>query len=89
MKTEIKHTREYADKLAEKLIKQQPDLFLRRKILSDGYMKALEETAAPELLEALIKIKDKINKEGEITIKGLSQEADLIFNAIEKATTKI
>ena len=49
---ETKHTKEYAEKLAKENVVYGESLGN----YVFGYMKAIEETAAPELLEALNKI---------------------------------
>lgn len=50
----LKHTKAYAEKLAEEKIKQQPDLFKRRSILVEGYMLAIKETGVEEMLDFII-----------------------------------
>lgn len=63
-----KHTQEYAEQIAinilrpkwehcfigDKLVQQPYTFLLEKRNIIEGYMKAVEETAAPELLEALI-----------------------------------
>lgn len=78
----LKHTKEYAEKLSQQNIKQQPDLFKRRSMFIEGYIKAIEETAASELLDALIDAK-KILDNSPIQFSHLN---DKINNAINKAT---
>lgn len=50
---ETKHTKEYA----EKMYLRQLDNYKEVGFV-DGYMKAIEETAAPDLLDALINLKN-------------------------------
>ena len=57
-----------------------------RMIFVSGYMKALEETAAPDMLEALLEYKRMIRDEGCITDFDQIKLSDLINEAINKAT---
>ncbi len=85
---ETKHTKEYANKLAVEYQKKYggyiDDFYL-------GYMAAVKETSAPDLLDALVELRSKIqyeqgfnklNQQG----KDWSKELSLINNAIKKAT---
>lgn len=81
MKT--KHTKEYAKELSNGMIpKDNKEAFI------EGYMSAINQSAAPELLKALIEINsiiaDVSNKEeGKVN---LGQLAKISINAIKKAT---
>mgnify|MGYP001256355781 CR=1 FL=1 len=83
-----KFTREYAEKLAEGNLIQQPDLFNRRKIFSNGYMKAIEETNAPELLEALKELSLAVEFLTSVDTRTAvaNKNARVLLNAINKAT---
>lgn len=75
---ETKHTKEYAEKLAIQHVKNYGGY---KSDYIAGYMKAIKETAAPDLLEALIELVEweKVNYvEPELFKK--------IQNAINKAT---
>lgn len=87
---ETKHTKEYAEKLA---LKNYPILdgfenfknnhynSIERIAFTSGYMKAIEEIAAPELLQVLIKIQKDL--EQNIILPSTQK---LIEEAINKAT---
>jgi len=82
-----KFTREYAEKLAECNLIQQPDLFNRRKIFSNGYMKAIEETNAPELLEALKDMLARTERDYPVLYNsGYDHLIEKAKDAINKAT---
>lgn len=81
---EKKHTTEYAilraieesKKLEEELTNFEMNLYIA------GYMRAIQETAAPELLEALIECQKHLDKHPFDNI----DLQDLVNNAIKKAT---
>jgi len=78
-----KFTREYAEKVARRMKRKDHTTHTseQRELIAKGYMKAIEETNAPELLEAL-KIISELGNTGED-----AREMKLIaINAINKAT---
>jgi hypothetical protein len=76
-----KFTREYADNLATSDFDMPIDYQIP---FVGGYMKAIEETNAPELLEVLNKIVNAMRKQGaKETSNDLFKQA---INAINKAT---
>jgi len=85
----LKHTKEYAEKLGlqvypviEGFENISKDIIQekRRDGFVIGYMKAIEETAAPDLLEALIEVKK------HMTAHIPERVFDIVNNAINKAT---
>lgn len=78
----LKHTKEYAEKLADTHLVHISDDWSKASFIV-GYMRAIEETAAPDLLDALLKLQYAV-KHGNV--KGLFEdEKKLIDNAINKA----
>lgn len=75
MKT--KHTKEYAKELSNGMIpKDNKEAFI------EGYMSAINQSAAPELLEALVKLYNAIDSCIDLTPELLIE----CNNAIKKAT---
>lgn len=78
---ETKHTKEYAKELSNGMIpKDNKEAFI------EGYMSAINQSAAPELLKALIEF---VNLEtGNISALKTTpkQRLELATNAIKKAT---
>lgn len=84
---ETKHTKEYAEKLAKEDAEYLPDYADKEfsiEKFTEGYMKAIEETAAPELLEALININNILNSAYQSS--KVEEILDITNNAIKKAT---
>lgn len=77
-----KHTQEYVEKLAEHLYLIDVLESYETRAYIQGYMKAIEETAAPDLLEALIEAKKELEYHNW---KG-TYAYNKINNAINKAT---
>jgi hypothetical protein len=82
----LKHTEEYADKVCTESSKNE--YIHSRGSFIKGYMKAIEETAAPDLLEALISLKETIEGIGwdgyyNSIVRDALNKTD---NAINKAT---
>lgn len=77
----LKHTREYAEKMRLKAV----DNF-ETTTFADGYMKAIEETAAPDMLEALIEVVNESNRgvSGRLIIDRRLEKK--ILTLINKAT---
>lgn len=74
-----KHTKKYAEKLAQEC-KNIGNTKHMRMIFISGYMKAIEETAAPDMLEALKGLNHLfVGREDWIEVKQA-------INAINKAT---
>lgn len=78
----LKHTKQYAEKLADTHLVHISDEWSKASFVV-GYMRAIEETASPQLLEALLKLQYAVKHGG---VKGLFEdEIKLIDNAINKA----
>ena len=83
----LKHTKEYAEKLANNGFLNTEIGNRNKLIFIQGYMKAIEETAAPYMLEALIMVKENMfNCKYEDMTDNYKNKYDKITNAINKAT---
>lgn len=81
----MKHTSQHAEAVFKKIMDGQPEdesYRAMRYVFVDGYMAAIKETNAPELLEALIKVsninniaREHINPELFIQIELLIKKA--------------
>lgn len=94
---ETKHTKEYAEKLAEICLPNTKGRTAfgtsmeivrskERKSFINGYMKAIEETAAPDLLEALNAICKKLKFTSLSDKDTFRLDYEKAINAIKKAT---
>lgn len=81
---ETKHTKEHAEKLAKEdsefLAYYEDKEFAKIKFI-EGYMKAIEETAVAELLEALISSYSETIEQGKPSPETIGK----MINAINKA----
>lgn len=81
---ETKHTKEYAESEAKKAYLNTNHSLSEVAAFTYGYLHAVEKTAAPELLEALIELEKVTTGCSSYTRKRSAKEKAI--NAINKAT---